>query len=85
VLDGRSTLVSVPRDGTVLEGAQRARPDLSFACKGAVCGTCRAWLVTGEDRMRRNFALEQSELDAGFVLTCQSVPDSATLTVDYDA
>jgi ring-1,2-phenylacetyl-CoA epoxidase subunit PaaE len=85
VLDGRSTQVSIPRDGTVLEGAQRARPDLPFACKGGVCGTCRARLVTGEVRMRRNFALEQSELDAGFVLTCQSVPISDTLTVDYDA
>jgi ferredoxin len=80
---GRSTQVSVPRGGTVLEGAQRVRPDLPLACKGGVCGTCRARLITGEVRMRRNFALAQSELDAGFVLTCQSVTD--TLTVDYDA
>jgi ring-1,2-phenylacetyl-CoA epoxidase subunit PaaE len=85
VLDGRSTTVSVPRDVTVLEGAQRIRPDLPFACKGGVCGTCRARLVDGEVVMRRNFALEQSELDAGFVLTCQSLPVSERATVDYDA
>jgi ring-1,2-phenylacetyl-CoA epoxidase subunit PaaE len=85
ILDGRATQVSVPSDGTVLEGAQRVRPDPPFVCKGGVCGTCRARLVTGEVRMHRNFALEQSELDAGFVLTCQSVPVSGTLTVDYDA
>ena len=85
VLDGRSTTVTLPRDVTVLEGAQRIRPDLPFACKGGVCGTCRAKLVDGEVVMRRNFALDQSELDAGFVLTCQSLPVSEKATVDYDA
>ena len=35
--------------------------------------------------MRRNFALEEPEVAAGFVLTCQSLPVSAALTVDYDA
>jgi ring-1,2-phenylacetyl-CoA epoxidase subunit PaaE len=85
VLDGRSTTITLPRGVTVLEGAQRIRSDLPFACKGGVCGTCRAKLVDGEVVMRRNFALDQSELDAGFVLTCQSLPVSATATVDYDA
>jgi len=85
VLDGRRTTATIPADMAVLDGAQLARPDLPFACKGGVCGTCRARLVSGEVRMRRNFALEQSELDAGFVLTCQSMPLSDELTVDYDA
>jgi len=85
VLDGRRTTATIPADTPVLDGAQLARPDLPFACKGGVCGTCRARLVSGEVRMRRNFALEQAELDAGFVLTCQSLPMSEELTVDYDA
>ena len=84
-LDGRSTTVSLARDVTVLEGAQRARPDLPFACKGGVCGTCRARVASGEVHMRRNFALEESEVAAGFVLTCQSLPVSGVLAVDYDA
>jgi ring-1,2-phenylacetyl-CoA epoxidase subunit PaaE len=85
ILDGRTSTVTIPPGTPVLDGAQRARPDLPFACKGGVCGTCRALLRSGEVRMRRNFALEQSELDAGFVLTCQSLPVSEQLTVDYDA
>ena len=85
VLDGRRTTATIPADKPVLDGAQLARPDLPFACKGGVCGTCRARVVSGEVRMRRNFALEQAELDAGFVLTCQSLPVSQELTVDYDA
>ena len=85
VLDGRSVELELPRDVPVLDAAQRRRPDLPFACKGGVCGTCRARVTAGEVRMRRNFALEQSEVDAGFVLTCQSLPVTDEVTVDYDA
>jgi ring-1,2-phenylacetyl-CoA epoxidase subunit PaaE len=85
VLDGRSTTVTVPPDLPVLDAAQRVRPDLPFACKGGVCGTCRALVTDGEVRMRRNYALEQSEVDAGYVLTCQALPVSDTVTVDYDS
>jgi ring-1,2-phenylacetyl-CoA epoxidase subunit PaaE len=84
LLDGRSTTVTVGEGGTVLEGAQRSRPDLPFACKGGVCGTCRARLVEGEVTMRRNFALEPAELAAGFVLTCQSIPVSSKVVVTFD-
>lgn len=85
VLDGRSSELTLPRGVPVLDAAQRHRPDLPFACKGGVCGTCRARVTAGEVRMRRNFALEQSEVDAGFVLTCQAVPLTDAVTVDYDS
>jgi ring-1,2-phenylacetyl-CoA epoxidase subunit PaaE len=85
VLDGRTTTTALPTGTTVLDGAQRTRPDLPFACKGGVCGTCRARVTDGHADMRRNFALEPAEVDAGYVLTCQSFPASDTLTVDYDA
>jgi ring-1,2-phenylacetyl-CoA epoxidase subunit PaaE len=85
ILDGRTTSVAVARDISILEGAQRSRPDLPFACKGGVCGTCRAKVTEGKTNMRRNFALEESEVDEGFVLTCQTLPISDTVTVDYDA
>ncbi|MET9266302.1 1,2-phenylacetyl-CoA epoxidase subunit PaaE [Amycolatopsis sp. NPDC004079] len=85
VLDGRSTTMNLPRESSVLDGAQRFRPDLPFACKGGVCGTCRARVTEGSVDMRRNFALEKAEVDAGFVLTCQSHPVSERVTVDFDA
>ncbi|TDC75511.1 1,2-phenylacetyl-CoA epoxidase subunit PaaE [Streptomyces hainanensis] len=84
-LDGRSTTAALPRGGTLLDGAQRARADLPFACKGGVCGTCRALLTEGRADMRRNYALEPAEVDAGYVLTCQTFPVSETVTVDYDS
>ncbi|MFD9736052.1 1,2-phenylacetyl-CoA epoxidase subunit PaaE [Umezawaea sp. NPDC059074] len=85
ILDGRTTTVPVPPDVAILDAAQRVRSDLPFACKGGVCGTCRALVVKGEVDMRRNYALEPREVEAGFVLTCQSTPVSAEVTVDFDA
>ncbi len=84
VLDGRRTTLALAADTPILDAAQLVRADLPFACKGGVCGTCRARVTTGAVRMRRNFALEPAELDAGYVLTCQSIPTSPDVTVDYD-
>jgi len=85
ILDGRSSTLTLPPGTPILDGAQRARPDLPFACKGGVCGTCRAKVTSGTAVMRRNYALEQRETDAGYVLTCQAVPQTDEITVDYDA
>ncbi|MGY1605570.1 MULTISPECIES: 1,2-phenylacetyl-CoA epoxidase subunit PaaE [unclassified Geodermatophilus] len=85
VLDGRSTTLALPRDVPVLDSAQRVRSDLPFACKGGVCGTCRARVTDGEVEMRRNYALEAAEVEAGYVLTCQTLPLSDAVTVDFDA
>lgn len=84
VLDGRTTTTAMSLDRSVLDSAQRIRPDLPFACKGGVCGTCRALLTRGQADMRRNFALEAAEVDAGYVLTCQTYPLSDALIVDFD-
>ncbi|MGZ4508077.1 MAG: 1,2-phenylacetyl-CoA epoxidase subunit PaaE, partial [Blastococcus sp.] len=69
VLDGRATPLTLPRDVPVLDAAQQVRADLPFACKGGVCGTCRAKVTSGEVAMRRNYALEPEEVAAGYVLT----------------
>lgn len=84
-LDGRSTQLRLPKDYPLLDSAQETRSDLPFACKGGVCGTCRAKIVSGEVEMRRNYALEPREVAAGFVLTCQSYPVSDELVVDFDS
>ncbi|MFI2431500.1 2Fe-2S iron-sulfur cluster-binding protein [Streptomyces sp. NPDC018693] len=83
-LDGRAGSWPV-RDGeSLLETVLRNRPDAPYACKGGVCGTCRAFLVSGEVRMDRNFALEPEETDAGYVLACQSHPVTEGVELDFD-
>lgn len=85
VLDGRRTTSPMPRDTTILDSVQAQRGDVPFACKGGVCGTCRAQVVDGEVDMVRNYALEDDEVERGFVLTCQSFPLGERVTVDFDA
>ena len=84
-IDGRSSTFTLPAGVPILDGAQRIRPDLPFACKGGVCGTCRAKITRGEATMRRNYALEDQEVTSGYVLTCQALPKTDDIAVDYDA
>ncbi|MBG6084099.1 1,2-phenylacetyl-CoA epoxidase subunit PaaE [Zhihengliuella flava] len=86
-LDGLQGEVKSPKSGgeTILNAALRARPDVPFACAGGVCGTCRAKLTDGDVKMGENYALEQDEVDNGYILTCQSRPTSDRVRVDFDA
>ncbi|WP_327225679.1 1,2-phenylacetyl-CoA epoxidase subunit PaaE [Streptomyces platensis] len=83
-LDGRSGNWPVHDGESLLEAVLRNRADAPYACKGGVCGTCRAFLVSGEVRMDRNFALESDEVDAGYVLACQSHPVTEKVELDFD-
>ncbi|GAB2734556.1 1,2-phenylacetyl-CoA epoxidase subunit PaaE [Streptomyces bullii] len=83
-LDGRGGTWPVQDGESLLETVLRNRPDAPYACKGGVCGTCRAFLVSGEVRMDRNFALEQEETEAGYVLACQSHPVTERVELDFD-
>ncbi|MET7679317.1 2Fe-2S iron-sulfur cluster-binding protein [Streptomyces sp. NPDC005423] len=83
-LDGRGGTWPVREGESVLDAVLRNRPDAPYACKGGVCGTCRAFLVSGEVRMDRNFALEPEETAAGYVLACQSRPATERVEVDFD-
>jgi ring-1,2-phenylacetyl-CoA epoxidase subunit PaaE len=71
-------------DPSVLDAALRAGLDLPYSCKGGMCCTCRAKVLDGQLRMDKNYSLEQRDLEAGFVLTCQAHPLSEHVTVSYD-
>jgi ring-1,2-phenylacetyl-CoA epoxidase subunit PaaE len=83
-LDGRGGSWPVQDGESLLETVLRNRSDAPYACKGGVCGTCRAFLVSGEVRMERNFALEPEETQAGYVLACQSHPVTEKVELDFD-
>jgi ring-1,2-phenylacetyl-CoA epoxidase subunit PaaE len=85
-LDGRKR--RVPFDaaaGNILDSARLAGMPAPFACKAGVCATCRARIVSGEVEMAARYGLTDDEVAAGYVLTCQSVPKSPGVEVDYDA
>jgi ferredoxin-NADP reductase/fatty acid desaturase len=83
-LSGRQATFDLAPGDSILEGALQLRSDAPYACMGGACGTCRAKLLEGTVEMDQNFALGQAELDAGYVLTCQSHPTSPTVSVNYD-
>jgi ring-1,2-phenylacetyl-CoA epoxidase subunit PaaE len=86
ILDRRRSTLQVQRLGEpILDCALRIRPDAPYACRGGVCGTCRAMLVEGKVQMDQNYALEADELEAGYVLACQSHPTSERVKLDFDA
>jgi len=68
----------------VLDAALDAGMDLPFACKGGVCSTCKCKVVEGDVEMKINYALEQDEVDQNFVLSCQSVPKTKEVILDFD-
>jgi ring-1,2-phenylacetyl-CoA epoxidase subunit PaaE len=85
VMDGRRRTFTMAREGdTVLEAAEQAGLDLPFSCRAGVCSTCRTKVAQGAVEMAANYALEPWEVEAGFVLACQSRPTTPDLELDYD-
>jgi ring-1,2-phenylacetyl-CoA epoxidase subunit PaaE len=84
-LGGRESVLPVGREGApILDAVLMARADAPFACRGGVCGTCRARVLEGEVRMDAQYALEPSEVEAGYVLTCRAHPLSEQVRLDFD-
>jgi ring-1,2-phenylacetyl-CoA epoxidase subunit PaaE len=85
ILDGRRARVAFDAEkGSILESARAAGVPAPFACKGGVCATCRAKLVSGQVEMKANYALTEAELAQGYILTCQAVPVGDGVVIDYD-
>jgi ring-1,2-phenylacetyl-CoA epoxidase subunit PaaE len=95
--EGPMTKVSVKLDGimfdfdlayeseSVLDAALKRGADLPYACKGGVCTTCKAQLIEGKVSMDVNWGLEPEELAKGYILTCQSHPQTERVVIDFDA
>jgi ring-1,2-phenylacetyl-CoA epoxidase subunit PaaE len=69
---------------SILDAAQKSGLDVPYACKGGVCCTCKAKVLEGTVTMDVNYALEQDELDKGYILTCQAHPTSKKVIVTFD-
>lgn len=83
-LEGRTSTVRTTPGQTILEAALSIRPELPFSCRSGVCATCRAKVVSGTASMRTNYTLTAQESAEDYILTCQAVPTSDAVSVDYD-
>jgi len=84
IFRGKRRTMDYIEGDTVLESARRAGLNPPFSCEAGNCATCMAFLAEGSVTMRANEALEPDEVEDGFILTCQSVPDCDAV-VDYDS
>lgn len=84
VLGGDTSSFSMARNVSLLDAALQNDVEAPFACKAGVCSTCRAKVTSGEVEMIANHALEDYEVDAGYVLSCQCYPLSDNVSWDYD-
>jgi len=86
ILDGGKSFNFKIHQGSnnILDAALAQNADLPFACKGGVCSTCKAKVIEGKVDMEVNYALEKEEVEQGYVLTCQAIPCSEKVVVDFD-
>jgi ring-1,2-phenylacetyl-CoA epoxidase subunit PaaE len=85
IFDGIETDLRVASDGpTILDAASELRADIPFSCKGGMCCTCRCKVEKGQVEMDVNYALTPAEVEAGFVLACQSHPMTDEVVLDFD-
>ena len=85
VIDGATRQFTLEKTKeNIIDAALRQGIELPYSCKGGVCSTCRAKLIEGEVDMDANFALEDYEIERGFILCCQSYPVTDKVVVDYD-
>lgn len=84
-IDGRESEITLGyEDKSILQAALDNGADLPFSCKGGVCATCRAKLLEGKVEMELNYALEDDELEQGYILTCQAHPRTEVVRVSFD-
>ena len=84
LLDGKNASVPRVEGETLLESARRAGLAPPFSCEAGNCGTCMARLTDGRATMRVNDALDEDEVAEGYILTCQAVPDTPSVSVEYE-
>lgn len=86
LLDGRRRVATVlPQDTAILDALLRADPDVPYACREGVCGSCRAKVLSGRVAAEDQYALDQGDRAAGYTLVCRARPSTPEITLDFDA
>lgn len=83
-LDGAARSITMDADTSILDAALSENMDAPYACKAGVCSTCRCKVLEGDVDMIANHALEDYEVEKGYVLSCQAYAKSDRVVVDFD-
>ena len=83
-IDGVKSEFDYNSNDSILDAAAKKGADLPYACKGGVCCTCKAKILEGEVEMAVNYALEEDEIERGYVLSCQAHPKTDKVVLSFD-
>lgn len=84
LVDDETIEISVNSEQTILEAALKHDVDVPYSCQGGVCSSCICRITKGTAEMRQNSVLTNGEVAEGLVLSCQAVPTSAVIHIDFD-
>ena len=84
LFEDETELISMDTGVTILEAALGKDLEVPYSCQGGVCSSCICRVTKGAAVMRQNSVLSDGEVAEGLVLSCQAVPTSATIQVDFD-
>ena len=84
IYDDETISLDIPKEMTILDAALQKNIDVPYSCQGGVCSSCIAKISSGTATMLQNNILTESEIEEGLVLTCQAVPQSPSITIDFD-
>jgi ring-1,2-phenylacetyl-CoA epoxidase subunit PaaE len=81
---GDQEVITVKEGDTILDAAIQADLDPPFSCQSGVCTTCRAKMLSGKVHMKEREGLTDGEVEAGYILTCQSHPISKGIKLRFE-
>lgn len=84
LLDDEETTFTMPAGGVLLDAILKQGLDAPYSCQGGICSSCIGKISHGSAQMKKNAILTDGEIASGLVLTCQAVPTSSEIYIDYD-
>ena len=84
ILDDEEHELTMDQKDVILDAVLDKDIDAPYSCQGGICSSCVALLKEGEVEMKKNQILADDEVEEGLILTCQSLPKSSHIVVDYD-
>ena len=84
MVDGEESSFEMSSKQTILEAALKNGVDAPYSCQGGICSSCLCRITNGTAEMKKNSILTDGEIAEGLVLSCQAIPTSADIYVDYD-
>lgn len=83
VLNGKTHQTIIPKGQTILQNLKANNINPPYSCESGVCATCIAKVTKGNAEMKACMALEDAEIEKGFILTCQALPVTKEISIKY--